>query len=210
MRFQKKIVYTQSGTGAAVAEPPAVNELTEQEAVVAAMAGRLSVVEARIAEARAGYTEAARGAALGQLPEDSPSLWLAKISEETIRRDGLASALQMERQRLATIIAQREQLEGEQAAAAHLAEFERLAAEATSAAAEVEKAWHELGAHLWRFDAARDALYAERFRPQHGGEVAAPLQERLRQLRARALNSGRRFRSHIELGEIIALEGNSK
>lgn len=211
MRFAKKIDNQKPVGGAAVAEPPpAVDTPAEQERVVAAMAARLAAVEAKIGEFQASYLEAARGAALGRLPQDSPSLWQAKISEESMRRDGLASALAMERQRLATIIGERQQREAETERLAHLARFEALVAEATAAAGEAEAAWTALAGWLWRFDTAREALFAEQFRQQHGGVVAAELQGRLRTMRARAMSTGRRHRSHLELGELLAIEAEKQ
>ncbi|HUX68640.1 MAG TPA: hypothetical protein VMV31_14225 [Terriglobales bacterium] len=191
MRFQKKIV-NQSESGAAVAEPPAaVNELEQQERVVATMAARLGVVEARISEYRASYTEAARGAALGTLPADSPSVWLSKISEQQVRRDGLASALEMERQRLAVLIAERQQADAEAAAAAHLDQFSALATQLQDAGARAASAWEVLASALFDMRAAMGRLNEERFRPQRGTALTGEAWAQFKNLRLVAFNAGR-------------------
>ena len=192
-----------------MAEQPE-GDISTVEAGVAALAARLRQKEAEIGEANARYLAAAQREALGEAPVPNAAELLAGIGPLQITRDGLRAAHGEATARLASLIVAHQQRESEQAAAAHLAQFEALVGEATVAAAAVEAAWRELGAHLWRFDTARDLLFAEQFRPQRGGDVAQQLQDHLRKMRATAMNSGRRCTSHIEYGEILAIEGEKK
>ncbi|HVA65272.1 MAG TPA: hypothetical protein VNF74_16240 [Terriglobales bacterium] len=210
MRFAKKIANNQSGGGAAVADPPAaVDALVEQEAAVDALEEKLKVAEAAVNEAESEYRRLAAAEALGAAPGPAAAA-RGRREEKRDTMNGLQVVLEQERATLARLREEHQTFLQRGAAAAHLAQFEALCREAAEAAHEAEKAWNTLGASLWRFDAAWAALHGEQFRPQHGGDVAAQLQDRLRKMRATAMNSGRRCTNHIEYGEILAIAPEGK
>src|SRR6185437_394189 len=100
LRLRKQVEYPGTGTAAAELDP-----ITKLEAGIAEIVAQQAGVEATLATMNSSYLDAARRAALGELPIEGPREWLDKIADLQIRRDGITAQLAAERTKMASMIA---------------------------------------------------------------------------------------------------------